>query len=234
MALGLKTRLLAAYDKLYRSPKLVNEYLAAHSVRKVQIGCGENALDGWLNCDLNPKAASVVALDVTAKFPFQDDQFDYLFSEHLIEHFDYLVGKQILKECFRVLKPLGKIRIVTPGLAFLVGLHSERKSDLQERYIEWAASSFVDYAPEPRAAFVINNFFYCDWGHRFIYDEETLGELMLACGFANIKNCEMGQSGDEQLTGLEYQSRMPPGFLKLESIIVEAVKPARATGAHGV
>jgi predicted SAM-dependent methyltransferase len=229
MALGLKTRLLATYEKLHRSPKLINQYLASHPVRKVQIGCGENVLEGWLNCDLDPKADDVVAVDVTQRFPFEDRQFDYLFSEHVIEHFDYLVGKQILQECFRVLKPNGKVRIVTPGLAFLVGLYAEKKSDLQKRYIDWAAKSFVDYATEPRAAFVINNFFYCDWGHRFIYDEETLGELMSACGFANITYCQLGQSEDPQLAGLEYQNRMPPGFLKLESIIVEAIKPAEAT-----
>jgi predicted SAM-dependent methyltransferase len=227
MALGLKTRLLAAYDKHYRSPKLIDQYFASHAVRKVQVGCGENILAGWLNCDLNPKAESVVGLDATARFPFQDDQFDYLFSEHVIEHFDYPVGKKFLEQCFRVLKPSGKVRIVTPGLAFLFGLYSEAKSDLQKRYIDWAANSYVDYAPAPRPIFVINNFFYCDWGHRFIYDEETLGELMRACGFANIKNCEMGRSDDPQLAGLEYQSRMPPGFLKLESIIVEATKPGR-------
>src|SRR5512146_1023223 len=34
--------------------RVVAAYLATHSVRKLQIGCGGNLLSGWLNSDLNP------------------------------------------------------------------------------------------------------------------------------------------------------------------------------------
>src|SRR3954451_18626949 len=89
---------------------IVDRYLARHKVRKLQIGCGDNLHDGWLNADLFPRSASVIHLDATALFPFGDESFDYVFSEHMIEHVPYEQGLRMLSECHRVLKRGGKIR----------------------------------------------------------------------------------------------------------------------------
>src|SRR5438477_50522 len=79
-------------------------------------GAGFNSLPGWLNTDLEPKSASVIYLDAAKPLPFAYSTFDYIFSEHVIEHIPYPQGLSMLKECFRVIKPGGTIRIATPNL----------------------------------------------------------------------------------------------------------------------
>lgn len=208
---------------------IVDRYLATHAVRKLHIGCGGNTLDGWLNSDYEPALSDVVHLDATGTFPFGDGVFDFVFSEHMIEHVSYGGGLAMLRECHRVMKPGGRIRISTPDLAFLVDLYRTDKSPLQEAYIRWASAEFIRGIPGPDDAFVINNFVR-DWGHLFIYDEKTLRASLVAAGFTDVVRCALNESPDAVLRGLENEARMPPGFLALESFTLEATKPGPAAG----
>jgi predicted SAM-dependent methyltransferase len=74
----------------------ISQYFAAHAERKLHIGCGANVLSGWLNSDFPARARDVLNLDATQAFPFQDGTFNYVFSEHMIEHIPYLGGMSIL------------------------------------------------------------------------------------------------------------------------------------------
>ena len=95
--------------------EIIDDYFRRERVRKLHIGCGGNILKGWLNSDYNSVHSDVIFLDATKPFPFNNDEFDYLFSEHVIEHFDFAKGFAMLLECHRILKPGGKLRISTPG-----------------------------------------------------------------------------------------------------------------------
>src|SRR5262245_6313463 len=108
--------------RLRSDRKVIEKYLAEHKVRKLHVGCGNNILGGWLNSDYCPSDSRVIHVDATKPFPFVENLFDYVFSEHMIEHVSYLGGLSLLAEACRVLKPGGKIRISTPDLAFLVNL----------------------------------------------------------------------------------------------------------------
>lgn len=105
----------------------------------------------------------------------------------------------------------------------MIDLYGEPKSQLQMDYIKWATDAFVHAAPCYDATFVINNFVR-DWGHLFIYDEKTLCLSLENAGFSNITKCDLNESADESLRNLENEQRMPKGFLKLESITLEATK----------
>src|SRR5262245_38028533 len=63
----------------------------------------------------------------------------------------------MLKECNRVLRPGGKLRVSTPDLKFLLDLYEPTK-ELQRRYIKWSTDQCIPWAPRPSGAFVINNF----------------------------------------------------------------------------
>jgi predicted SAM-dependent methyltransferase len=204
--------------------KLVAAYLAGHSPRKLQIGSGFNVLDTWLNSDYDPASEKVLFLDATARFPLPSESFDYVFSEHMIEHITYQSGSMMLAECHRILKPGGKIRISTPNLKFLVDLYNQEKTELQIAYIKWSIENFIGWATSETDAFVINNYVR-DWGHQFIYDEKTLRTLLEKSGFVNSERYEPGKSSTSALAGLENLERMPAGFLKLETLTIEASKP---------
>ena len=211
-----------------RTPPLAEQYLQRAGEKKLHLGCGRNVLDGWLNSDFYPTLAGVIHLDATKAFPLPPDSFDYIFSEHIIEHVSYNDGLAMLKESFRILKPGGKVRISTPDLKFLIDLYSEPKTPLQNEYIQWATETFTKTS-EKLDTIVINNFVR-DWGHQFIYDPKTLKRSLEFAGFMDIERFAINQSNDPALRDLENASRMPPGFLQLESFTVEATKP-RSNGS---
>lgn len=202
---------------------IIERYLQQNEIRKLHIGSGGNILDGWLNADLLPRSEKILQLDATKLFPLGDEEFDYIFSEHMIEHISYPQGQQMLSECFRIMKRNARIRISTPDLAFLIDLYKPDKSDLQKEYIKWATDRFIGYAPCSDDTFVINNFVR-DWGHQFIYDEKTLSASLSKAGFTNIVKCGLNQSEDGLLRNLEHEKRMPEGFLALETITLEGTK----------
>ena len=204
--------------------KLIKNYLNDSENYKLQIGCGGNALDGWLNTNYHPRTYDILHLDVTTPFPFKANTFDYIFSEHMIEHITYGQGLIMLKECFRVMKPGAKIRIVTPNLFFLIDLVKEKPSKLQKDYMQWNTENFIPSAPYDDGVFVLNNYVR-NWGHLFIYDIKTLKHSLESCGFISVVKQELSESDSAELTNIENQRRMPDGFLKLESIVLEASKP---------
>lgn len=204
--------------------RTVRAYLAAHPVRKLHIGSGTYHEEGWLNSDLEPATLGDIVLDATRPFPLPSDSFAFIYSEHMIEHVPYAGGRAMLSECLRVLAPGGVLRIATPRLGFLLDLCGPERSDLEEAYIRWAIDTFGLDAPSPRASFVFNNFVRA-WGHRFIYDEDTLSEAMRRTGFAQVTVCAVGESGHEALRDREHEERLPPGFLRLETMVLEGTKP---------
>jgi predicted SAM-dependent methyltransferase len=218
-------RKIAGVDK-----NIIKQYLGQKKIRKLHLGCGSNIIDGWLNSDISPKSNHVVSVDITKTFPFYDEIFDYVFSEHVIEHVSYVQGQQMLKECFCVLKDSGKIRISTPDLSFLISLYQSEKSELQKKYMRWATETFIDSAPYCEDTFVVNNFVR-DWGHIFIYDEKVLRFSLEKAGFKEITKCDLNESEDEILRNLENEKRLPEGFLRLESFTLEGTKKVATTSS---
>jgi len=201
--------------------KILKDYLLENKKIKLHIGCGGNTIEGWLNTDFMPSSRQVLNLDATKVFPFKDNQFDYIFSEHMIEHIPYKDGKNMLTECFRVLKPGGKLRLSTPDLKFLIGLYQKDKSALQNEFLKDSTKSWLPDAPYISSTFVINNYVRA-WGHQFIYDEEVLSSLLHDIGFLNIIRKQVCDSQDKNLINLENISRKPDGLINLESLILEA------------
>jgi len=203
-------------------------YLAGNGPFKLEVGAGSNGKAGWLATDFfehaNPNSTYTHHLDVTKDFPIKDATFDYIYSEHMIEHISFEGGQRMLKECNRILKPNAIIRIVTPSLGFMMRVMSPDRSLFERSYIEWSLRTFVPEAKFVTNAFFLNNFMR-KWGHTFIYDHDTLLLAMKGAGFINIIECPIGRSQHLELSKLEYEERLPPGFLELESMIFEGTKP---------
>jgi predicted SAM-dependent methyltransferase len=163
-------------------------------------------------------------MDATERFPFDDNTFDYIFTEHMIEHINYQQGRFMLKECYRVLRPGGKIRVVTPDLRFLIELYTEHKTDIQEKYLAFSRRYFPSDTTI-NDTLVINNFFR-DWGHQFIYDEKTLKHVCVEMGFQSIAFQKLYESDDINFRNLEKHGlEIGEEFNRLESLIIEGVKP---------
>jgi predicted SAM-dependent methyltransferase len=210
----------------YRNRQILRQYFSQTTTPKLHVGCGKHILSGWLNTDtyVQDPSLPIYCFDARQKFPFADGIFAHVFSEHMIEHIPYSAGLHMLSECQRVLKPLGVLRLCTPDLEFLLDLRRPDKSPLQHEYIRWAAETNTPNVPDPtNETFLINNFVR-DWGHTFIYDKKTLRHSLQLAGFSQLRKCDLQESYVECLRNLENETRMPPGFLRLESMVIEATK----------
>jgi SAM-dependent methyltransferase len=224
-----------AEDLLYKRQRTIDEYVASHTIRKLQIGAGTNPLPGWLNTDLEPTTEDVLLLDATKPLSFGDAIFDYVFSEHMIEHITYQDGLLMMKEVFRVLKPDGKVRIATPDAIKIVGLFSKNKSEEQKEYIQMVVTEIMGlYSPqrselqkrrpewdidcehirkyfpniaEDGVCFIVNQLFR-GFGHKYLYDENSMLALMLEAGFTNIQCYHPGASDDPHLQGIESHGEL--------------------------
>jgi predicted SAM-dependent methyltransferase len=204
----------------------IKSYLDSHQVRKLQIGAGIYCLDGWFNTDILPNSNGCYFLDARKTFPFGDSTFDYIYSEHMIEHLTYNEGRSMLHECYRILKHGGRIRIATPDLEAIIGLYRSEKSDLQQRYMKWVIKSFLPNIGGYGQSFVINYMFQ-NWGHKFIYDRTTLQSLLEEVGFADISYHAVGESNDENLAGLESHGigSEDEEMVRFETMVIEGRRP---------
>jgi predicted SAM-dependent methyltransferase len=206
--------------------RAIEAYVASHPVRKLHLGAGPGSPPGWLSTDVTPLSDEVVRLDATEAFPIPDDAFDYVFSEHMIEHMPWRSGLAMLKECNRILKPGGTIRVATPDLAVLLALYRGQGDPAGERYVRWIVDRCL---PEPRAykaAFVINNAFR-SWGHQFLYDAELLEMALREAGFTGMRRCAYGASDDANLRGIESHGHNigDPEIAAFETMVFEADRP---------
>jgi predicted SAM-dependent methyltransferase len=206
----------------------INAYLACDQPKKLHLGASNSLLLGWLNTDLFPTSPDVIYLDATRRFPFDDSTFDYVFSEHMIEHIDYHCAVTMLRECYRVLKPGGRLRIATPDLEVLIGLHANEKTDSQKKYIDWVTDRCRLVAGDCQDVFVINNAFRA-WGHCFLYDRKTLSITLAKMGFRSVKCYEPGVSEDTNLVGLEAHGKeiQAEEINQFETLVVEGESDKR-------
>jgi predicted SAM-dependent methyltransferase len=191
---------------------------------KLELGAGTVGKPGWLSTDiLESPDAGIVGIDATKPFPFPDESFHYIYSEHMIEHIPLAAGQFMLRECYRTLKTGGVLRLVTPSLGFMLRVISPDPGLLERQYIKWAVRTFAPEAPAITNAVFFNNFVR-NWGHTFIYDRETLSLILIESGFQLIKECRINESEHSALAFLENTERLPMGFLELESMIIEGTK----------
>ncbi|MBI5772851.1 MAG: methyltransferase domain-containing protein [Verrucomicrobia bacterium] len=203
----------------------IRDYLQAHTVRKLQIGCGRNLLPGWLNTDIFCAAPGAVYLDGTKPFPLPDASFDYVFSEHIIEHVPYLDGQKLLRECHRILKPGGRIRISTPNLLNIISLAAPGQEEAKQSYIKWSVDTHISRIGVHLPGVVINNFFW-DFLHYFVYDPATLRHALESAGFKDVKVCPPGKSDDPNLNGIECHGKIIGEEYNLfETMVLEAGRP---------
>src|SRR5215831_15321510 len=94
--------------------RLCRKYLGKTAKPKLHIGGGWRLLDGWLNTDID-LIPNVMRMDATEPFPFGENTFQYVYTEHMIEHIPYEKGACMLQECHRVMRSGGVIRVVTPN-----------------------------------------------------------------------------------------------------------------------
>ena len=95
---------------------------------KLNLGCGDDIKEGYLNVDFRKTHPSVQVQDLSKfPWPWADGFADEILMLDFLEHFPYAQTERILFECFRILKDDGEVVIQVPDAELEVDqLHSDR------------------------------------------------------------------------------------------------------------
>lgn len=155
--------------------------------KRVHVGSGPNLLPGWINVDLHPVPGLDFALDVRKGLPFENVAL--LFAEHFLEHLTIDEGLAFLRDCRRILKPDGILRLSTPNLDWVILTHYHGTS------VSTQEEAIVDSLRLNRA--------FHGWGHQFLYNRAMLETVLRAAGFATIRFEKYRESSIDALRGIE-------------------------------
>ena len=130
---------------------------------KLNMGCGHNKRQGWVNVDLFPECSPDMVCDLESlPWPWADDSVDQVLFNHSLEHLGQNTRNflRIMKELYRVCRDGAQIeinaphprhdnfindpthvRIITPQL---LGLFDRKQCDAWER-LRFANSPFAHY-----------------------------------------------------------------------------------------
>ncbi len=86
----------------------------------LNLGCGSHFDKRWTNVDFISTGEGVIAHNILQGIPFDNNLFDVVYHSHVLEHFHKKDGEEFIKECYRVLKPGGIIRIAIPDLEKII------------------------------------------------------------------------------------------------------------------
>lgn len=218
---GARSDLRRLRNKLRSESGRFHEYLETHDTPALHLGAGVAQLPGWLETDIE-HGRGVAYLDATRRYPLPDASFQYVYAEHMIEHLPRWGAEIMLKECKRILKSDGVLRLTTPDLDFLLGLRSAG-DETSRAYIDWIATTFLEGQEQATPTFVINNAVR-SWGHQFIYDFDTLAADLRRAGFGAVKRVAYGKSEHEMLRGIEshHLNVGTEEMVRAETMVVEA------------
>jgi len=82
----------------------------------LDLGCGQDKKEGYLGLDIHPWPCVDVVHDATTGLPFPDNHFDKVYSGMFFEHLGKFQVPPMLRECHRVLREGGELRIIVPDL----------------------------------------------------------------------------------------------------------------------
>ncbi|NEO93755.1 MAG: methyltransferase domain-containing protein [Moorea sp. SIO3G5] len=106
----------------------------------LNLGCGSRFHPTWTNVNFVSTGDGVIAHDLTQGIPFPDASFDVVYHSHLLEHFLKTTAESFLKECCRVLRPQGVLRVVVPDLEQLARTYLITLEQASSGSQEWAAN----------------------------------------------------------------------------------------------
>ncbi|MGA7648773.1 MAG: methyltransferase domain-containing protein, partial [Terriglobales bacterium] len=194
---------------------------------KLNIGCGTSGIEGWVNIDNSPSILlsrlpfgkkifrtpdwprDVLRVDVRKRIPYPDASVACIYSSHTFEHFSYEESRAVARECFRVLKHGGILRIVVPDLGIMV-----------RDYLADTADPLASHRFVSRLLLTANvrDLVHAGAHHKQMFDARSLVHMLQEAGFAAPEVSAFGSSRIADIAKIELESR------RSESLYVEAAK----------
>jgi predicted SAM-dependent methyltransferase len=148
-------------------------------------------MDGYINCDLfNPKAQEKWD---AAKLPVADGAVDEIHSSHLIEHFHFYHGQDVIREWIRALRSGGTLVIETPNF-------------------QASCEKFIKLPPEQQHT-MFGHFFAKPWlpgeVHMFLYTPAHMMWTLKELGMINILQVPALRYPEDQDQNMKFTCQKP-------------------------
>ena len=163
---------------------------------KLHLGCGDHHLEGWWNVDLERQGD--LQADLSRSIPVRSGSVDYIHSEDFLEHVDLPRGRHLLSECFRVLRPGGVLRLLTPDLRAIVErVYLGRET----RHLAFCRLNLQAEGP----CEALNMWLRMGGdAHRFVWDYEPLERALTETGFS-VRRVSFNRSRHASLRYLDLR-----------------------------
>jgi predicted SAM-dependent methyltransferase len=148
----------------------------------VNLGSGKDYRRSYINVDINIVFKRDMWLDLRNPLPFRDATVDGIFCSHTFEHFAHEQTLRLARECRRVLRPGGVLRVGVPD--FVPAIQAYTTGNL-----EWLRSSgrsagrrFSDHVLDQA-------------NHKLLFDYGYLQEMLTDAGFAEVRRAAYREGG---------------------------------------
>ena len=186
---------------------------------KLNLGCGSRFCNDWINVNFTSSYKGVIAANLGKGIPFHDGSFELVYHSHLLEHFSKSEAPVFLKECFRVLKPGGVIRIVVPDLEsiarnYLLELERARAGyESGQHNHEWMLLEMYDQVSRNESGGEMA---------RYLFSEIVPNEQFVVsrCG-SEVQNLIVSSRKSREVT----QATTPSGKSAVRNILSSLLKP---------
>lgn len=172
--------------------------------------------------------------DCTLPLPFEDNVYDGVYAEHFIEHIHKHEGIRFLKECKRILKDGGTIRIAWPAYEHIEWLTSEENEGKLNRHpyvrsykIIWdtererGVNPSWAMEPDPNKTLQENvalNLLEQNGEHKYLWPVQEMLDTMGKIGYTNVLKIKTQKSRIEEFRNIEETAPCK----MFETTIVEA------------
>ena len=200
---------------------------------RINLGAGSQEAPGWIGYDRSRVALltrhpvtrqlvkerfghwppSTKVHDLTKGIPHPDGSVDVVYSSHMLEHLTREQGENLLKECHRVLKPGGLLRVIVPDMERLSRAYLEGDRALFHDVEGPMADAFAKslYGGSRRKEATVRRAVKSilradDGGHKWAYDETSLRTRLEEIGFRDVRRTERGESADPEAGALDIRS----------------------------
>jgi predicted SAM-dependent methyltransferase len=162
----------------------------------VNVACGPQVLDGFVNVDLRSTNPDVIRFDARRTLPTGDGAARGIRVEQFVEHLEAREElPAFLSDCYRTLAAGGVLRIIVPDTERY--LQAYCRGDLSGFWELEVPNPFPDDLPTRMD--VVNHVFHQWHEHRWAYDFETLEHRLQAAGFTRVERAAYRSSHDAAL-----------------------------------
>jgi len=139
-------------------------------MKLINLCCGGIRSDPpWINVEYDGVThGNYVQLDITSdNWPWENESIDGILCSHVFEHFTVPALQKILRECYRILKVGGVLRIAVPNATYFRSVYDiDNKESVGELFGE------VERINGPQRSFMGFALFYDE--HLQLFTEDTL------------------------------------------------------------